>query len=171
VSLQDSDFQTLDKVQEARICFADPDSASGYLYPAAYIQKTKNLPPQQLKSTFAGSHRACLKKLLAGKCDLVASWPGALRDARQSGLDVGDLTIVAKTGRIPYDAYCVPPDLDPTLTEKIRKTLLETNTLTKQGRRVLAPTLGINGWVPTKDQTYDEVRRIEDRLSPFLSGE
>ncbi len=166
VALQDRKL-SLNKIPpDTRICFADPDSTSGYLYPAAYLQSRGIAPQADLKAEFAGDHRACLDGLFAGRYDIAATWAGAIRDARQSGLDVGELTIVAKTGRIPYDAYCVRPKMDGEITRRIQKLLLQTNTLSKTGRRVLSPTLGINGWVPGDDRVYDDIRRVEATVKP-----
>jgi phosphonate transport system substrate-binding protein len=161
VALQDSNFSILKSPPGTRICFADPDSTSGYLYPAAYLRSRGIAPESDLKAEFAGDHRACLEGLFAGRYDIAATWAGAIRDARQSGLDVGELTIVAKTGRIPYDAYCVRPGLDDKIALRIQQLLLRTNTLSRAGRRVLSSTLGINGWVPGDDRVYDGIRRVE----------
>jgi len=161
VTLQDSKFSIPECQSGTRICFADPDSTSGYLYPAAYLRSRGIAPESDLEAEFAGDHRACLEGLFAGRYDIAATWAGAIRDARQSGLDVGELTIVAKTGRIPYDAYCVRPGLDEEVTRRIQQLLLKTNTLSRSGRRVLSSTLGINGWVPGDDRVYDGVRRVE----------
>jgi phosphonate transport system substrate-binding protein len=161
VALQDSKIGVPGGFSSARICFADPDSTSGYLYPAAYLRSRGLDPQRDLKSEFAGDHRACLEGLFSGRYDMVATWAGAIRDARQSGLDVGELTIVAKTGRIPYDAYCVRPGLDDEVARRIQQLFLKTNTLSRDGRRVLSPTLGINGWVPGDDRVYDGVRRVD----------
>jgi phosphonate transport system substrate-binding protein len=161
VALQDSGLSIPEGPSGTRICFADPDSTSGYLYPAAYLRSRGLDPERELKAEFAGDHRACLEGLFAGRYDIVATWAGAIRDARQSGLDVGELTIVAKTGRIPYDAYCVRPGLDGKIVRRIQQLLLQTNTLSRSGRRVLSPTLGINGWVPGDDRVYDGIRRVE----------
>jgi phosphonate transport system substrate-binding protein len=161
VALQDRGLCIPEGPSGTRICFADPDSTSGYLYPAAYLRSRGLDPESDLKAEFAGDHRACLEGLFAGRYDIVATWAGAIRDARQSGLDVGELTIVAKTGRIPYDAYCVRPGLDDKIVRRIQQVLLQTNTLSRSGRRVLSPTLGINGWVPGDDRVYDGIRRVE----------
>jgi phosphonate transport system substrate-binding protein len=164
VALQDNKFSVLESPKGARMCFADPDSTSGYLYPAAYLQSRGIVPGRDLSFKFAGDHRACLDGLFAGRYDIAATWAGAIRDARQSGLDVGELAIVAKTGRIPYDAYCVRPDLDKEIAGRIQRLLLRTNTLSKDGRRVLSHTLGINGWVPGDDRVYDGIRRVEESV-------
>jgi phosphonate transport system substrate-binding protein len=166
VALQDRKFSLKKIPRGARICFADPDSTSGYLYPAAYLQSRGIDPQGDLKAEFAGDHRACLDGLFAGRYDLAATWAGAIRDARQAGLDVGELTIVAKTGRIPYDTYCVSPKLEEGIARRIQQLLLNTSTLSRTGRRVLSPTLGINGWVPGDDRAYDGIRRVEASVKP-----
>ena len=162
VSLTSGRFTDFDKLKGARFCFADPSSTSGYLYPVSYLRRRGYNPSRDFRSiTFAGNHQACLDGLLTGEFDVAASFSGALREARATRKDVGGLVIVAKTGRIPYDAYCLRPGLDPELADRIRSALLSISTLSREGRRVLSPALGINGWVPIEDEAYDGVRRVE----------
>lgn len=162
ISKQDGAFGSLDKLKGARICFADPDSTSGYLYPLAYLLKHHIVPEQTFsKIVFGGNHRACIQGLLKGKYDVAATFSGAIRDARQAGLPVGDLFILAKTGRIPYDAYCLRGGMDNQLASRIESVLLSINTLSSTGRRILAPTLGINGWIKADDHLYDGVRQVD----------
>jgi phosphonate transport system substrate-binding protein len=169
MALESAAVKPLENWREARLCLSDPDSASGFLMPVAYLLERGIQPYRHFALVeFAGHHKACLEGLFSGKYDIAATFAGALHDARQAGLGVGDLVFVAKAGRVPYDAWCVRADLDPGLKEKLRRFFLSTNTLTSQGRRVLEPTLGINGWVETNDQFYDELRRIEERVEKEL---
>lgn len=156
-----------EKLLGKKVCFADKGSTSGYLFPLAWMSRHGIDPNHDLKSVaFGGNHLECLKGLFDGRWDIAATWAGAIRAARQSGLDVGEIMFVAKTGRIPYDAWCVRPGLDPALTSKIKAELLRTNTLNQTGRRALAPTLGINGWVEVENQVYDGVQAVWDAHKP-----
>jgi phosphonate transport system substrate-binding protein len=162
ISMQDGNFGSLADLNGARICFADPDSTSGYLYPVAYLLKHKIVPEKTFRTiTFGGNHRACIKGLMEGRFDVAATFSGAIRDARQEGLPVGDLFILAKTGRIPYDAYCLRGDIDERLAAKIKSILLGINTLSSTGRKILTPTLGINGWIEADDHLYDGIRLVD----------
>lgn len=157
-----------EKLLGKQICFADKGSTSGYLFPLAWMSKHGIDPQRDLKEVhFGGSHLDCLKGLFDGRWDVAATWAGAIRAAREdrgahkAGVDVGEIVIIAKTGRIPYDAWCVRPGLSPALTAKIERVLDSTSTLTQEGRRALAPTLGINGWVlQAEDRVYDGVREV-----------
>ncbi len=157
-----------EKLLGKRVCFADKGSTSGYLFPLAWMSKHGIDPQADLREIhFGGSHLDCLKGLFDGRWDVAATWAGAIRAARedqaarQAGVDVGEIMIVAKTGRIPYDAWCVRPGLSPALAARIERVLESTSTLTQEGRRALAPTLGINGWVlQTEDRVYDGVREV-----------
>ncbi len=165
VSLEGNEHSSQKTISGARICFADPDSTSGYLFPLAWFIERNINPQRDLASmTFGGSHRGCIKGLFEGKWDLAATWAGAIRDARASGMDAGEMIIVAKTGRIPFDAWCLRPGLDRKVSNKITKTLLGISTLTQEGRRVLSPTLGINGWIVASDDTYDVIRKTIDHI-------
>ncbi len=171
VALQETPFSSIKDLKGSRICFADLNSTSGYLYPLAFLLENGVVPKEHFQSvTFAGSHKACLEGLFSGRFDLAATFAGAIRDARQSGLDVGELIILAKTGRIPYDAYCLRGNLNPLLQRKIQKALLGINTLTREGRSVLGPTLGINGWVKGDDSDYDGIRHVETQVKKSKSN-
>ena len=169
VSIEGREIRPLKQWRSARLCFADPDSASGYLMPAAYLLERGIQPFEHfVRVEFGGNHRNCLRGLFEGRYDLAATFAGAVRDARNAGLKVGELVMVAKAGRIPYDAYCVRADLPAALKQRLRRIFLSTNTLTAEGRRVLEPTLGINGWVEADDRLYDELRRTEEMVRAEL---
>lgn len=169
VSIEGREIQPLRQWHSARLCFADPDSASGYLMPAAYLLSRGIQPWRHFSLVeFGGNHRTCLRGLFEGRYDLAATFAGAIRDARNAGLKVGDLVIVAKAGRIPYDTYCVRAELAEALKQRLRQIFLSTSTLTAEGRRVLEPTLGINGWVEADDRLYDELRRTEEKVEAEL---
>jgi len=171
VALQETPFSSIKDLKGSRICFADLNSTSGYLYPLAFLLENGVIPEEHFQSvTFAGSHKACLEGLFSGRFDLAATFAGAIRDARQSGLHIGELIILAKTGRIPYDAYCLRGNLNPLLQRKIQKALLGTNTLSREGRSVLGPTLGINGWVEGDDSDYDGIRHVETQVKNSKSN-
>ena len=162
VALQDNPHAAFAKLKGARICFADPASTSGFLFPAHHLEQAGlSLERDFSKITFGGNHRTCLEGLFDGRWDVAATWAGAIGDARNAGRDVGELLIVAKAGRIPFDAWCLRPGLEPALGDQVTRILLSTSTLTRAGRRVLAPTLGINGWVPVQDEVYDGIRQID----------
>ncbi|MBN2493158.1 MAG: phosphate/phosphite/phosphonate ABC transporter substrate-binding protein [Deltaproteobacteria bacterium] len=165
IALASGPFASLDRIRGARLCFVDPDSTSGFLFPADYLQRRSfDLGKDFQSISFGGDHRACLEGLFAGRYDLVATWAGAIRDARSGGMDAGELVIVAKTGRIPYDAYCLRPGFNEGLGRRLKAILLDLNTLTRTGRHVLAPTLGINGWVEGDDRIYDGIRNVEQNV-------
>ncbi len=169
VSIEGRDIKPLKQWRSARLCFADPDSASGYLMPAAYLLSRGMQPWRHFALVeFGRNHRECLKGLFEGRYDLAATFAGAIRDARAAGLPVGDLVFVAKAGRIPYDAYCVRAELPAGLKQQLRQVFLSTSTLTAEGRRVLEPTLGINGWVEADDRLYDDLRHTEERVKAEL---
>lgn len=169
VSMEDRHIKPLSEWRSARLCFADPDSTSGYLLPAYYLLNRGINPFRHFQLVeFAGNHRACLEGLFAGRYDLVATFSGAIRDARQAGQPAGELVIVAKAGRIPYDAYCARADLPAGVKQALRRALLSINTLDRRGRRALAPTLGINGWIAGNDAAYDRLRRVEEKVRSLL---
>ena len=81
--------------------------------------------------------------------DVAATYAGALGVARKQGLDVGALRILAKTGRIPYDALVAGPHVSDRLAQRLTREVGRLNTQTEEGRRTL-PTSGVsvNGCLP-----------------------
>jgi ABC-type phosphate/phosphonate transport system substrate-binding protein len=106
-------------------------------------------------------HDLAIEALLRGDIDGAATFSGALLNAESLGLDSERLRIVAKTGRIPYDAWCVRGALAPGVKQRIQDALLQLSTRTLKGRKVLAPIRSINGFTHANDASYDEIRRLK----------
>ncbi len=85
--------------------------------------------------------------------------------ARRAGLDVGNLRVLAVTGRIPYDAVVAHPDLAPSLAAAVQDALARLNSTTEEGRRLLGRVVDMSGWVPSVDSVYAPVRETLARVS------
>ena len=88
----------------------------------------------------------------------------AYRVARLENPSIEAISILAKTGRIPYDAVVASPRLDPVLVAKIREAILGLSTRMAEGRRVLGGPTNINGFVPADTSLYEEVRKAQKAL-------
>jgi phosphate/phosphite/phosphonate ABC transporter binding protein len=158
----DAQIQSAADFRGMRFGFVDYDSSSGYLYPYAFFLEQGILPERDFKSVvMTKRHDLAIEALLRGEIDGAATFSGALLNAEARGLDVERVHIVAKTGRIPYDAWCVRGSLDKGLHAMIQRALLALSTRTIAGRRILGPLKVINGFATTNDAAYDEVRRLK----------
>ncbi len=154
-------YDTVQDLKGKRFLFVDRASASGYLYPLAYLRGLGIEPERFFKSiAFAGNHNQVMDDILAGRADGGAVASTVYRMVRTENTEGKKLKLLAKTGRIPYDAYCASPHLDQALIEKLRAALLGLSTRSEEGRRVLSGLTSINGFVAVGDDHYDEVRRV-----------
>jgi phosphate/phosphite/phosphonate ABC transporter binding protein len=153
---------TLEGLRGKRFGFVDRDSASGYLYPYAFLLDHGVDPQKYFREiVWTQRHDLALANLAEGKIDATATFSGALDNAEAHGIDVEKLMIIAKTGRIPYDAWCVRADLAGPIKDHIKVALLSLSMRTVEGRRILGPLRSINGFAPGDDTIYDPLRRVK----------
>lgn len=168
---KDSGLTSVRQLAGQPVAFVDRTSASGWLFPAARLAEFAVEPFRDLKEVlFLGNHRAVIQAVLDGRAKAGATYPGAMDAARREGLDVGALTILGITGRIPYDTLVVRPDLDPDQTRALVEAFAGLNTTTAEGRAVRAFGENASGWVPTTDAFYDEVRDVARLLRRLGEG-
>jgi phosphate/phosphite/phosphonate ABC transporter binding protein len=161
VTRDDTGFDNADALKGKRFLYVDRQSTSGYLYPLAYLRNLGHEPELFFGSVaFGGNHAAVLRKVLDREADAGAVASTVFKMTQAEAEDGRRLKIIAKTGRIPYDAYCASPHLDRTLISQLRSLLLGLSTRTEEGRRILRGLTAINGFVAVGDDHYDEVRRV-----------
>jgi phosphate/phosphite/phosphonate ABC transporter binding protein len=161
VTRDDRGISRVEQLRGKRIAFVDRQSTSGYLFPRAYFDGL-GLDPTTFFSqvVFSGDHFAALELVLSRKVDAAATFGTALRLATQRLPQGKHLRILAKTGRPPLDAAVACAGLDPSFVARLRETLLALSTRTEEGRRALRGPFPINGFLPTKDEQYAEIRRV-----------
>jgi phosphate/phosphite/phosphonate ABC transporter binding protein len=162
VTRSDSNIDRVEQLRGKRFAFVDRQSTSGYLYPLAYL-RSLDIEPESFFSSvvFAGDHAKVIDMILKREVDAGTTFAAAMKLATPELGGAGDpLRILAKTGRIPLDAYCVSQRLDQGLVERLKTALLGLSTRTEEGRNVLRGLSSINGFVAVGDDHYDEVRRV-----------
>ncbi|HLL65771.1 MAG TPA: phosphate/phosphite/phosphonate ABC transporter substrate-binding protein [Micromonosporaceae bacterium] len=151
-----------------KVCFVDPNSTSGYLYPRAGLMAAGIDPDKDLTAVMAGGHDASALAVASGQCD--AGF------AQESMIDVtlidkgqlkpGDLKTVWKSEVIAGSPVAVSADLDPALqqkisaafTEKANVDYLRANGLC--GEKCQVGDGGSWGYVAVDDQVFDGVRKV-----------
>ncbi len=165
VARADRGFSTIADLEGKRFGFVDPQSTSGYLYPMAWMV-SHGIEPESFFSdiVYAGDHEKLIEMVSQGKVDGGATSSSAYRIARLENPSIEAISILAKTGRIPYDAVVASPGLDPVLVAKIREAILGLSTRLAEGRRVLGGPTNSNGFVPADTSLYEEVRKAQKAL-------
>jgi serine/threonine-protein kinase len=163
----DSDIRELSELKGKDFCYVNRQSTSGYLYPRALFRKEGIDPDGDFfgSTTFTNHHLGALKTLHEGGCDAAAVYANMLLvEAREHHMSPESFHILAGTERIPYDAYCVPPNQPPELTERLKAALLALEPGSEAAERVFDAHDAVTGFAPAKDSDYDPVRDIEQFL-------
>lgn len=168
---RDDRAQNLADLRGRKMAWVDKLSGSGYLYPMQVLRNAK-LDPAELfsRQTLYGTHDAALAALLLGEADAAAVASGALSRTCQAA-DINSargIRVLHKCGRLPYDALVVRSGIGYQALKKIAWVFQGLNNRTEHGRRILAGTWNLSGWMPADDSVYDGVREHMDQLSvPF----
>jgi phosphate/phosphite/phosphonate ABC transporter binding protein len=148
-------IKALSDLKNRTFAFVDPKSTSGYIYPRAMLIENGYNPAVFFRDTlFAGSHDNALRIVLNGRCDAGAVFEDALDDKT-----LASLCIVARTEKIPYDAYTVRQDIPRHVVDLLQRKLISLDRNTSlNGKPVLSGSL--DGFVIARDATYDTVRKM-----------
>lgn len=157
------------------IAFADPYSASGYLYALKFL-KDHNIKPG--KTVFAGSHKKAIEMVYAGEVDAAATYHtrpspmGGEKDARaellQEHPDIFEkVRIVALTDEIPNGPVALRHDLPPQIKSELVGALMEL-TRTPLGRRALFDLYNTTGFALAGDADYDTVQSVVKGLGKTI---
>ena len=160
IARSDKNFKSIDSLQGKSFAFVDKQSASGYVYPRAMIIEQGKEPEKFFSETiFLGSHDRVIEAVLDGTVDAGATYSEAMDAARQRGLKVQGLTILAQTESIPKDAIAARPGLDQQLLTSIKQAFVDM-TDKKTEHVSLMKRTGLNGFIETQDEVYDIIRKV-----------
>lgn len=158
---RDDPAEQLADLRGRRMAWVDRLSGSGYLYPRSALAAA-GLDPKTLfrSEKFYGTHDAALAAVLSGQADAAAVASGALSRTCKAAevVTTRGIRVLHKCGRLPYDAVAVGSGIGPQAFKKIAWTFQGLNNCTAAGRRILADTWSISGWLPADDSVYDGVR-------------
>jgi phosphonate transport system substrate-binding protein len=154
-----------------KVCFVDPNSTSGYLYPHAGLIQAGVNPDTDITSVMAGGHDASALAVASGQCDAGFAYDTMvdkqLIDKGQ--LKPGELTTVWKSDEIPGSPVAVSDDLATSLKDKIAtafQTMANVDYLKANGfctgTTCTADDAGDWGYAKVDDSFYDGVRKVCD---------
>ncbi len=167
----DGDIETLADIQGKKVAFADPYSASGYVYP---LKLFKDNNVKVGKKIFAKGHLDAIEKLYSGDVDVAAVYhtkptkAGTERDARAELLNkypdiMTKLKVLALTEEIPNGPIALRYDLPDTIKAKLVGALTQM-VRTPEGRKALHDLYNITGLALTSDATYNQVQEVVKSL-------
>ncbi len=146
--------------RRVRFGYVHERSASGYLLPYEALLAHGVDPQRDIDMVRMGSHEAAVEALIKGQVDLAAVSSGTLNNVRRGVIiGVGNLRILYKAGRIPYDALCTAPHVPESGARKIAAAFGALSTRDAVGRGVLASARGVTGWAATTEERYAFLRK------------
>lgn len=151
-----------------KVCFVDPASTSGYLYPTAGLLDAGVDPKKDVKQVMAGGHDASAIAVAKGQCDAGFAYDTMVTEqlVDKGQLDKGDLDVVWKSEVIMSSPIAISDDLGPDLKRIITEAIQEKaniDYLKEQGMCSGDCAIGEEGswgYAPADDSAYDGVRKV-----------
>jgi len=156
----DDHLEGVEDLRGRRIVYVDRESTSGYVYPMRFLARLGLTPSSFSAQYFSGNHRRSIEMLLKHEADVAAISSSLLWGARDEGMDVSQLVVLARAGVIPQHAVCSTGRLPVEVEERLVEALLAITSLTEEGRRLLPRGLRLNGWRRAVPSEYDDVERM-----------
>src|SRR5262245_44559435 len=121
ITRPDTGIKTLADYKGKKICFVDPASTSGYLYPSAALIDAGIDPTKDITPIITGGHDASALAVLNGQCDAGFAEDSMIDDTLPSKgqLKPGQLNIVWKSDVIAGSPIGISDDLAPDLKTKL----------------------------------------------------
>lgn len=179
-----SDITSIEEFAGRNVCFVDPGSTSGYLYPSAGLLDVGVDPETGVAPVFAGGHDASVLSIANGTCEagfafdamLTTILPGAgeiagvVDDVEDENVnpDTADVRIVWKSEVIAGSPFAVQSSLPADMLEEIKRILVEeanVDALIERGICTSADDCqltdeGVWGFTFRDDSFYDGVRAV-----------
>lgn len=171
----DSGINEVSGLEGKTIAFADPFSASGYLYPLKLLHEKKI---KTKKSVFAGGHVKAVEMVYNGKVDAAATYhtrpslSGEERDARielsKKYPDIiSKVKIIALTDEIPNGPIAFSKTLPNDVKTKLVGAIMGF-ARTPEGRDAVFNLYNITGFTLGNDAEYDGVRKTLKELGKSI---
>ncbi|RJQ77704.1 phosphate/phosphite/phosphonate ABC transporter substrate-binding protein [Pseudonocardiaceae bacterium YIM PH 21723] len=163
-----SNVRSLVDARGKKVCFVEPNSTSGRLYPAAALKQAGVDPDKDISPVMAGGHDASVLAVASGQCDIGFAYDAMvdrqLPDKNQ--IKPGEITKVWQSDVIPGSPAAVRSSLEPKLRDQLVQLLREKangDYLRSQGYctdKCLVGDGGYWGFVQVDDAFYNSVRTV-----------
>lgn len=165
-----SDITDLAGFAGKKVCFVDPGSTSGFLYPSAGLLELGIDPEEDVEPIFAGGHDASAISVKNGECDAGFAFDSMVEtELIESGdLAEGDLEVVWKSEVIAGSPVAMLTTLPDSLQEALRTTFIEKVNVeyaVESGVCAAADDCSFSdednyGYAAVEDDFYDGVRAV-----------
>ncbi|MGE5239682.1 MAG: phosphate/phosphite/phosphonate ABC transporter substrate-binding protein [Chloroflexota bacterium] len=155
---KDSGIRSARDMKGKVFAFVDKATTAGYLLPLAYFKAAgiKNYKRYLKETYFAGTHEDAIRDVLEKKADIGAAKNTVFDSRANTDARVrNELTILERSPDVPENALAVRKDLDSTIKNKLRDTLLNMHE-DPEGRKVIE-TFGARKFIVTTDDDYAPV--------------
>lgn len=170
ITAADSGITDLAGFAGRTVCFVDPNSTSGYLYPSAGLIEAGVDPAAGVTPVFAGGHDASALAVASGQCDAGFAYD-TIVDVQiiESGqLQPGQLRTVWRSETIAGSPVALAGDVDPQRRQVIAEAFAQkanVDYLAANGFCATAADCEVGeeggwGYVAVDDALYDGVRRV-----------
>ena len=163
-------------VEGRTVCFVDPASTSGGLFPSAMLLAEDLDPDTDMTSTFVGAHDSSVLAVISGDCEAGFAFDTMVtRVLVEAGeIEPDDVKIVAESEIIPGSPIAMGSFLPESLKEALREAFMTANAeylaaegycdspVTDDGGRTVCPITDENRWglAPVDDAYYDGIREV-----------
>jgi phosphonate transport system substrate-binding protein len=154
-----------------KVCFVDPSSTSGFLFPTAGLMAAGIDPKKDITPVMAGGHDNSALSVASGKCDAGFAYDTMVTTVLPSKgkLKPGQLRVVWKSVPIPQSPVAIRDGLPADVKAKL------TQLYTKDANKDRMVQLGICkdvahcqvtadptywGFLPVTDATFDPIRKV-----------
>lgn len=165
-----SDITSLEDFKGKTVCFVDPTSTSGFLYPSAGLLDLGIDPETDVTPIFAGGHDASALSVADGTCDAGFAYDTMVDTELigSGGIEEGDLEVVWKSETIAGSPYVASDQLPADLIAQLKDifanaltvpAMVESGACSSESDCKL-PEESKYGFVPVEDSLYDGVRAV-----------
>ena len=168
----DSGITDLAGFKGKKVCFVDPTSTSGYLFPSAGLLELGFDLEKDITPVMAGGHDASALSVADGTCDAGFAFDTMVTDQliKSGQLKDGDVKVVWESEVIPGSPYVastqLPEDLQKELTrifqEQLNKPALVEAGICTSEADCLLPEESEFGFIAVDDSLYDGIRAVCD---------
>ena len=159
----DSSARTLADLRGKTFCFPDENSTSGYFLPLHFLRQNGIDPDQFIgEVVWSGNHFRALQDAVAGRCEVVATYNGAVFSAGSEGIPVGGLRVLAITGVIPQDVIVASPETTEADRARFTNALLDFDPMDDLNIERVGVVQRVTGFSVVDDAIFDDLRQIRE---------
>jgi phosphonate transport system substrate-binding protein len=155
---KDSKIKTIADMKGKVLAFVDQATMAGFIFPLAYLKRNgiEDYRTYFREAYFTGTHENAIHDVLNGKADVGAAKNTIYRMLLDKDSRIGDeLMILARSGDAPENGLAVRKDLDESIKEKLKSTLLAMQD-DPMGATILEQ-FGARRYIPTSTNDYRNV--------------